>query len=200
MLPFPASENGVARCVLNGGKRLTLFALRIIFSVFVISAICLGCFRPEWGVCRLVFDQGFLDANVVGRQHLVFQIPVGGRGKAKELVANGGRNPYDTRRKQQSVGNSRHLEPNRHCLRIRKCPSEAQRGYKIRLSGRIKCDSILPRRGENSADCAQRNQASESILDEERGRHGPPAIEGANAPYAHCFAIGLSPLFFQNWF
>ena len=26
---------------------------------------------------------------------------------------------------------------------------------------------------------AQRNQASESILDEERGRHGPPAIEGA---------------------
>ena len=39
---------------------------------------------------------------------------------------------------------------------------------------------------------AQRNQASESILDEERGRHGPPAIEGggsaasiegADAPY-----------------
>ena len=39
---------------------------------------------------------------------------------------------------------------------------------------------------------AQRNQASESILDEERGRHGPPtiegggsaaSIEGAGAPY-----------------
>ena len=52
---------------------------------------------------------------------------------------------------------------------------------------------------------AQRNQASESILDEERGRAAVPhpiegggsaaSIEGAGAPYAHCFAIGLSPLF-----
>ena len=38
------------------------------------------------------------------------------------------------------------------------------------------------------------------LLDEERGRHGPPAIEGANAPYAHCFAIGLSPLFRSSFY
>ncbi len=74
--------------------------------------------------------------------------------------------------------------------------SEAQRGYKIRLSGRIKCFSILPRRESSLLSevlgvgalalpiaagglpplrlarlaPAQRNQASESILELKTGR------------------------------
>lgn len=46
----------------------------------------MAAFAQNGAYVDLYSTKDFFDANVVGRQHLVFQIPVGGRGKAKELV------------------------------------------------------------------------------------------------------------------
>ncbi len=59
MLPFPASENGVARCVLNGGKRLTLFALRIIFPFSLYPLFALAVFAQNGAYVDLYSTKDF---------------------------------------------------------------------------------------------------------------------------------------------